>query len=67
MFRTSTDYYSSLWQYPEIFNYDERKVLSDYLKWRESNKIKIDKEKAIQTERDKISIALGIPIDKSKS
>lgn len=67
LFRSSTDYYYSMWQYPEIFNYDERKVLSDYLRWCESNKIKMEKEKAIQTERDKLSIALGIPIDKSKS
>lgn len=67
LFRSSTDYYNSMWQYPEIFNYDERKVLSDYLRWCESNKIKMEKEIAIQKERDKISIALGIPIDKSKS
>lgn len=67
LFRSSTDYYYSMWQYPEIFNYDERKVLSDYLRWCESNKIKMEKERAVQKERDKISIALGIPIDKSKS
>lgn len=67
LFRSSTDYYYSMWQYPEIFNYDERKVLSDYLRWCESNKIKMEKEITIQKERDKISIALGIPIDKSKS
>ena len=67
LFRSSTDCYHSMWQYPEIFNYDERRVLSDYLKWCESNKIKMEKERAIQKERDKISIALGIPIDKSKS
>lgn len=67
LFRSSTDYYRSMWQSPEIFNYDERKVLSEYVDQYERNKIKMEKEKAIQTERDKISIALGIPIDKSKS
>ena len=67
LFRSSTDYCRSMWQSPEIFNYDERKVLSEYVDQYERNKIKMEKEKAIQTERDKISIALGIPIDKSKS
>ena len=67
LFKSSTDYYRSMWQSPEIFNYDERKVLCEYVDQYERNKIKMEKEKAIQTERDKISIALGIPIDKSKS
>jgi hypothetical protein len=67
LFRSSTDCWRSMWQSPEIFNYDERKVLSEYVDQYERNKIKMEKEKAIQTERDKLSIALGIPIDKSKS
>lgn len=67
LFRSSTDYYHSMWQSPEIFNYDERKVLCEYVDQYERNKIKMEKERAMQIERDKISIALGIPIDKSKS